>query len=62
MSSAFSLTLNTLHNDVKDAIKEATITNKTHNVKEKDIQWYGKNIVVPCYHATLWVVFENLWT
>ena len=62
MSSAFSLTLNTLHNDVKDAIKEATITNKTDNVKEKDIQWYGENILDPSYHATLWVVFENLWT
>ena len=39
MSSAFSLTLNTLDNDVKDAIKEATITDKTDNVKEKDILW-----------------------
>ena len=54
MSSAFSLTLNTLDNDVKDAIKEATITNKTDNVKEKDIQWYGVNIEDPFYHATFW--------
>ena len=36
MSSAFSLTLNTLDNDIKDAIEEATTNRKIDNVIGKE--------------------------
>ena len=62
MSSAFSLTLNTLDNDIKDTIKEATENIKIDNVRGKEKmksnrRWY-------CWFTNWKRVgsFENLWT